>query len=202
VVPEFTGRILEWDPAKGCGWVESGGQRIFLHWRDFAERRKRPAVGDVIRFSAGTGPTGLLCAQKAVHLNDGGRFGFGAGLLLLALLVLPAFAIAKLQVDERIAGSYAVVTSILAYVVYAFDKARARAKQWRTREATLHFLELIGGWPGAFIAQRRLRHKCSKVGYQVVFWSIVAFYQYVAFGFLQGWELPKGILRTVRDVWR
>jgi hypothetical protein len=58
VVPEFTGRIVEWDFAKGCGWLESDGQRIFLHWPGFAERRKRPAVGDVIRFTAATGPCG------------------------------------------------------------------------------------------------------------------------------------------------
>jgi len=168
VVPEFTGRIVEWDFAKGCGWLESDGQRIFLHWREFAERRKRPAVGDVIRFTAGSGPTGRICAQNAVHLNHGGRFSFGAGLLFLALLVFPVLAIAKLRIPE----------------------------------ATLHFLELIGGWPGAFVAQRRLRHKCSKRSYQAVFWLVVGIYQYLAFGLLRGWELPKAILRAIRDIWR
>ena len=200
MIPEFTGRIVEWDFAKRCGWVESDGQRIFLHWREFAERRKRPAVGDVIRFNAGTGPAGLLCARNAVHLSDGGRFGLGAGLLLIALLACPILAIAKLRIDPRIAGAYAVTTSVVAYLVYASDKARARAKRWRRRETTLHFFELIGGWPGAFVAQRRLRHKCSKLKYQVVFWSIVGLHEYVAFGFLQGWELPKAILRLIRHI--
>jgi hypothetical protein len=32
----------------------------------------------------------------------------------------------------------------------------------------------MGGWPGAFVAQRRLRHKCVKRKYQIVFWLIVA----------------------------
>jgi len=41
----------------------------------------------------------------------------------------------------------------------------------------LHLLELLGGWPGAFLAQRRLRHKCSKRRYQFVFWLIVLAYQ-------------------------
>jgi uncharacterized membrane protein YsdA (DUF1294 family) len=200
VVPEFTGRIVEWDLAKGCGWVESDGQRIFLHWRDFAERRKRPAVGDVIRFTAGTGPAGLLCARDAVHLNDGGRFGVLALLLLIGLLLLPIVAIVRLRIDARIAAPYALTTSVVAYLAYASDKMRAREKQWRVSEATLHFLEVVGGWPGAFVAQRRLRHKCSKVEYQIVFWLIVAFYQYVAFGFLQGWEQPKTVLRMIRDI--
>ena len=32
---------------------------------------------------------------------------------------------------------------------------------------TLHTLELIGGWPAAFLAQRWLRHKCSKRSFQM-----------------------------------
>jgi uncharacterized membrane protein YsdA (DUF1294 family) len=162
VVPEFTGRIVEWDFAKRCGWVESDGQRIFLHWREFAERRKRPAVGDVIRFTAGTGRAGLLCAQNAVHVNDGGSLGVLTALLLASLLVSPILAIARLGTDPLIAVTYALATSVAAYLVYASDKTRAREKTWRIPEATLHLLELIGGWPGALIAQRRLRHKCSK----------------------------------------
>jgi uncharacterized membrane protein YsdA (DUF1294 family) len=84
------------------------------------------------------------------------------------------------------------------------DKKRARQQQGarRTPEIMLHFLELMGGWPGAFVAQRRLRHKCVKRKYQIVFWLIVAIHQYVAFGFLQGWELPKAILRAIRSVIR
>jgi len=191
VAPEFTGRIAEWDPVKGCGWLESDGQRIFLHRRDFAQCRKRPTVGDVIRFSAGTGPTGLLCAQRAVHLNDGGHLSLRAAACLLPMLALPALAIAKLPIDSRITCGYAVLVSVGTYVAYARDKAKARDRRWRTPEATLHFIELFGGWPGAFIAQRRLRHKCSKVSYQIVFWVIVVAYQYVAVDFLQQWRLSR-----------
>lgn len=64
--------------------------------------------------------------------------------------------------------------SLLAYVAYALDKHRARRGHWRTPESTLHFLELIGGWPGAFLAQQRLRHKTVKTSYQAVYWLIVA----------------------------
>ena len=60
----------------------------------------------------------------------------------------------------------------------------------------------MGGWPGAFVAQRRLRHKCVKPRYQVTFWLIVALHQYVAFGFLQRWELPLAILRAPRSLVR
>lgn len=64
-------------------------------------------------------------------------------------------------------------------------------------EARLHFMELIGGWPGAFLAQRRLRHKCSKVSYQVVFWMIVIAYQLAAFDSLQQWMWVQGVLKFI-----
>jgi uncharacterized membrane protein YsdA (DUF1294 family) len=68
---------------------------------------------------------------------------------------------------------YAVMSTVTA-VVYAFDKRAARRGDCRTPESTLHVLELLGGWPGALLAQRLIRHKNAKVGYQVVFWLIGA----------------------------
>ncbi|HSH15989.1 MAG TPA: DUF1294 domain-containing protein [Verrucomicrobiae bacterium] len=50
----------------------------------------------------------------------------------------------------------------------------------RVSEANLHLLELLGGWPAALLAQRRLRHKCSKGSYQFMFWLIVLGHQFVA----------------------
>lgn len=37
--------------------------------------------------------------------------------------------------------------------------------------------ELLGGWPGALIAQQKFRHKTRKVSFQVVFWAIVLVHQ-------------------------
>jgi len=66
------------------------------------------------------------------------------------------------------------VASLVAFAVYAFDKGRARRDGRRVPERVLHLLELLGGWPGAFAAQRLLRHKNRKLSYQGVFWLIVA----------------------------
>ena len=35
-------------------------------------------------------------------------------------------------------------------------------------------VELLGGWPGALLGQRRFRHKTRKRSYQLVFWLIGA----------------------------
>jgi len=66
------------------------------------------------------------------------------------------------------------VMSVVTLIAYVLDKRAARDGRRRTPEAVLHGLELLGGWPGAFLAQRVVRHKNAKVGYQVVFWMIVA----------------------------
>lgn len=45
-------------------------------------------------------------------------------------------------------------------------------------------LELVGGWPAAFIAQKTLRHKCSKLPYQLRFWSIILLWELAALDFI------------------
>ncbi len=64
--------------------------------------------------------------------------------------------------------------SLAAYLMYARDKLSAIRKRWRTAEASLHLAELLGGWPGAYVAQQTMRHKTVKPSYQVVYWLIVA----------------------------
>ncbi len=63
--------------------------------------------------------------------------------------------------------------SIVAFMMYALDKSAAIKHHWRTRESTLHMIALFGGWPGALVAQRLLRHKSAKTSFQVIFWITV-----------------------------
>ena len=115
-------------------------------------------------------------------------------LVTLGLLVLPVYAALRLGVDYRWVGAYALVLSGLTYWVYAVDKRRAEEGLWRIPEANLHLLELLGGWPGAFLAQRRLQHKCSKGSYQFLFWLIVLAYQFSALDSLQHWRYTHAAL--------
>jgi uncharacterized membrane protein YsdA (DUF1294 family) len=52
--------------------------------------------------------------------------------------------------------------NLATFVALARDKAQARAGGWRVAEYTLLWLALLGGWPAAKLAQRRLRHKTRK----------------------------------------
>ena len=64
--------------------------------------------------------------------------------------------------------------SAATVIVYAADKSAARRDDWRTPERTLHLLALVGGWPGALIAQAVFRHKTRKLSFRLVFWITVA----------------------------
>ena len=71
-------------------------------------------------------------------------------------------------------AGWVLALSLLAFVVYAFDKRAARTPgARRTPERTLHLIALAGGWPGALLAQRVLRHKNRKPAFQRVFWLTV-----------------------------
>jgi len=65
------------------------------------------------------------------------------------------------------------VASVATFIAYAIDKRAARRSQRRIPERTLHLFELFGGWPGALIAQRTLRHKTVDASFRLVFWIIV-----------------------------
>jgi uncharacterized membrane protein YsdA (DUF1294 family) len=117
--------------------------------------------------------------------------------VVAGLLALPVYAVQRLGPSFHWLGVYAFVLSALAYWVYAVDKRRAEEGLWRVPEARLHLLELLGGWPGAFLAQRRLRHKCSKGSYQVMFWLIVLAYQFAAYDSFQSWRYTHAALNYI-----
>jgi uncharacterized membrane protein YsdA (DUF1294 family) len=90
--------------------------------------------------------------------------------LLFLLCLAGAVFIGRLPV--AILAVY-VIASVGTYLLYAHDKAAARADRWRTAESTLHLLSVVGGWPGALVAQTLLRHKTSKPSFRFVFWVTI-----------------------------
>jgi uncharacterized membrane protein YsdA (DUF1294 family) len=58
---------------------------------------------------------------------------------------------------------------MLTYFIYAKDKQAAKNDQWRISESTLHLYSLLFGWPGAIVAQQKLRHKSKKQSFRTVF---------------------------------
>jgi cold shock CspA family protein len=60
------GRIVEWNDARGFGFVlwHGGDERAFAHISAFADRRARPAVGDVVTYDVTADP------QKRMRATD------------------------------------------------------------------------------------------------------------------------------------
>jgi len=61
----------------------------------------------------------------------------------------------------------------VAFIAYGADKRAAQRGDWRIPEAYLHTLEFLGGWIGAFIAQKIFHHKTKKRSFQLMFWFML-----------------------------
>ncbi|MDA7746783.1 DUF1294 domain-containing protein [Psychromonas sp.] len=81
-----------------------------------------------------------------------------------------------------------ILCSTFTFLIYAKDKHAAQHDQWRTAESKLHLCSIFFGWPGAIVAQQRLRHKSKKRSFRVVFMLTVL----VNVGLLAGMHTDEG----------
>ena len=91
---------------------------------------------------------------------------------LLLFLALYAYAALARGLPSAVGLAY-VLASAVCFALYARDKAAARRGDLRTPERDLLLLGLAGGWPGALLAQRWLRHKTVKLPFRTLFWLTV-----------------------------
>jgi uncharacterized membrane protein YsdA (DUF1294 family) len=188
------GVIIEWEPRSSFGYAQSGSERAFLYIGNFIRRAKWPEKNDRVSFEWGKDPQGRPCAQEIVLLSRGSVLSWAHFVVLAALLVLPALAVPRIAewLSPWWVALCLVVTSGLATLNLWLDKRYAISARYRVPEATLHLFELMGGWPGSYLAQRFFRHKISKTGYQVFFWLIVSIYQLLALDLIFGGFLYRG----------
>lgn len=107
-------------------------------------------------------------------------------LVYAGLGVLPFFAAVQLWLVHNFVGLLVVypALSLLSFGQYWKDKNSAQQGRWRTAESTLQITALLGGWPGALLAQQVFRHKTRKLEFQLPFWLIVLAHQGVCFDWL------------------
>lgn len=194
VSSSLSAEIIQWDSQKGYGFLKLGTERVFLHRREFADRHRTPVVGDKVQFSLGEDAKGRVCAKNAV-LDGAPASRLATASWIILALPLPLYAGWLAGMNLLVAGGFLLATSSLTYLAYAIDKSRALTGAWRLPENHLHLLELIGGWPGAWVAQQRLRHKCSKRNYLIVFWIIVLGWQFAAVDSLCDWRWSRAFLQ-------
>lgn len=187
---ERLGKVGEWNDARGFGFIaplDGEPARVFFHIRDYRLDGRRPEAGELVKFEASRQPDGKWRARAVRRTvpakrqiaspaparpapRPQGTLPGAVAVLAYALLLAWAMRAGRLPLE---AVFVPVLLSAITYVVYALDKHAAQTGRWRTQEATLHLLELLGGWPGAWVAQRTLRHKSRKPAYRAVFWTMV-----------------------------
>ena len=89
-------------------------------------------------------------------------------MLTLAWLALLLWAVWAQRLPLWVLGA-ALGLNLLTVAVYWVDKNAAQSGAWRTPEKHLHLLALLGGWPGAALAQQWLRHKSRKLEFRAVY---------------------------------
>ncbi len=157
--------------------------------------RRKPKAGTQTA-AAKPAPVAKVHARKRSRPNRPTRRLSAKALGFFLLCLLPAAGLARLaeQGSHWLLLAY-LLASVLAFAAYLHDKRRALRNGWRTPEARLHLLELLGGWPGALIAQQLLRHKTRKLSFQLVFWLIVMLHQVVWLDYLYFQRLRQLLLQ-------
>ena len=177
----LSGVIKTWNEDRGFGFVKphGGGQDVFLHVAELP-KGSRPQAGETVFFHLTEGKEGKLRACDAYLQGQRPQAGNSAklGLFNIVLMAMPfllSFALFH-KTGNTIPGLAYATMSFLAIITYSVDKRRALDQKWRIPESLLHSIEVLGGWPGALVAQKQLNHKTKKTSYQVAFWLILIFH--------------------------
>jgi uncharacterized membrane protein YsdA (DUF1294 family)/cold shock CspA family protein len=172
------GKITKWKDEQGFGFITpiNGGEQVFVHIKSFSNRERRPIGNEIVTYEVVSDEKGRTQAAQVAFMRDNptnpARGGTGWFVLPVLFLMFVAASVFAGRLPFRVLGLY-LFASAVAFFMYAHDKSAAKKDQWRTSESTLHILSLIGGWPGAFVAQKLLRHKSKKQSFQTVFWATV-----------------------------
>lgn len=174
------GRITSWNDEKGFGFITpvAGGKRVFVHIKAFSNRSRRPEINQLLNYALSTDKQGRPCAVKVTlagnrlpqktRRKNGSLSVTGAAFFL----VIVGFSVLAAKIPPFILVLY-LIASLITLIMYTVDKSAARKGARRTPENTLHMLSLVGGWPGALVAQQQLRHKTRKQSFRSVFWVTV-----------------------------
>lgn len=197
-----TGKVIRWEADRGFGFIQGAAetQDVFFHVKD-VQRGWTPQVGQVVTYElvhvGGKGPRAVAVREMVSHTRErvptstpaatqvrrgeraearppAPRDPWLRPILLAALLwaAVLAWASATQRLPVWVVPAW-LGLNVWTFVVYWRDKWAAQKGQWRIPEKTLHLWSLLGGWPGARLAQQMLRHKSRKEAFQTTYWVTV-----------------------------
>ena len=185
------GRLVEWFDDKGYGFIQPNDEskgRVFLHIKDFAQKGPRPILGCALEYNVQVDANGRYKATqvsylKASQTQKSGRSTpqnqFKSAQKLQPMQILSIayiIVLAGLTVFGLLNGMVLLFISlmnVMSYWFYAQDKEAAQLGNRRVPENTLHILSFLGGWPAAWLAQQRLRHKTQKQPFRKIYFCTI-----------------------------
>lgn len=155
---------------------------MFVHISSFPHHTRRPSVSEAVSYTLAFDSQGRPQANDVRFMVGSPGASPTRQNLRLGIAVPVAFAISFLfTLGVLVAAGWLEIgvlaiyygASIITYGIYARDKTAAQSADRRTPESTLHLMSLVGGWPGALIAQVLLRHKTRKPSFLIGYWFTV-----------------------------
>ncbi|MBJ8443967.1 DUF1294 domain-containing protein [Acinetobacter bereziniae] len=190
------GRLVEWFDDKGYGFIQPNDglkERVFLHIKDFAQKGPRPIVGCALEYVVQLDGQGRYKAKQVTYLKatqtvhaktnrtsqntlNAQKASSLQPMQIICIVYIVALAI--LSISGLLNGMillFVSIINVMTYWFYAQDKEAAQMNQRRVPENTLHILAFLGGWPAAWLAQQRLRHKTQKQPFRKIYFCTIVF---------------------------
>ena len=185
------GRLIEWFDDKGYGFIQPNDpdkDRVFLHIKDFVKTGPRPIVGCALDYqvvldsrgyraqqvkylkAAETKTNSKKISKVTVHQQKMQPMQIASIVYIVVLAVLVMIGLLSGMVLLLIS-----LMNALSYWLYAQDKEAAQLGNRRVPENTLHLVAFLGGWPAAWLAQQKLRHKTQKQPFRKIYFCTIAF---------------------------
>lgn len=181
----FDGLIKTWNDDRGFGFIEplKGGREIFVHIKAVPSGTGRPVPNLKVSFEVELSADGKKRAKNIQFRRPtraasrmprplSGTWGTGSMVALAGFAVCYVWVTIAYGTPMLLALGY-LGMSLVSAIAYWLDKTAAQNGRWRVPESTLLMLGLVGGWPGAIVAQQTLRHKTSKASFRNAFWATV-----------------------------
>ena len=198
------GKIHHWNTSRGMGFIRSPktGYDISFHLKDY-RGSSLPREGETVWFdevtSSRTRPRAIEVSTASgnadVHSQRPRRYiGRKSGarsfvLLLFLWVVLGVWGVWDTRLSLWVVAAM-VVLNLLTVLAYAREPPAACSGRWRIPEIILHLLSLLGGWPGAGLAQTILRYRSRQPSFATLYWGSVALHFAVLLGWLF-WLQPR-----------
>lgn len=188
------GRLIEWFDEKGYGFIQpndTSKDRVFLHIKDFARPGPRPIQGCALEYIVQLDGQGRYKAKQVTYLKasqtqkarsaqartqtlKSAKTWQPMQILCIAYIVMIALLVLTGLLNGMVLLLISII-NVITYWMYAQDKEAAQQGNRRVPENTLHVLSFLGGWPAAWLAQQKLRHKTQKQPFRKIYFCTIVF---------------------------